>query len=344
MHSSHVRSIWIVSVVLFLTALTAAAAQSKICFYVDSPHAPLPTGHAFIQLLPGSGPDAGRKDLVFGHHPKSPDPFTSGGETQPNDEHTWDWKICYPVSDDQYNAVARFINKELREPSDFHLFGNNCTKWITHIAELAGLDIPRTKDPSNKNIYDPAVFEDNLKKIGDGKKAGGGTVHANTKHVTPKDSADPPAEIPDVCSCAGLTAAGFQSPEDLAKHLEMQLERRELEPERARMAQQFTLRVLNVDPNNALIAIDFGDGTALAHDATVSHTWRLPTEYRVRVFILTSGSVNLFTFPIVIGDEFGEGTKSISVPRFEVRPRAFPPASQVPSPALIGRARGKPVT
>ena len=306
----------------------AQARPHRICFYAASPHGPIPTGHGFVQLLPpaGSGnPQAGRTDLVYGHHPKTEPlgnpghpappslkqwPFSSQGSIWDDSNHAWDWKICYDVTVEQYNRAVRFIRAQIDNPPDFHLFSTNCTYWITRVAATAGITLPSVKTTRFPfryflpNLADPEALENALKAIGAGRTFKGGVVHDNPNHVTAKNSKDPPATMPDTCSAYGLAESAFANPGGLATALHglaAETTQAHLSVGRART---FTLSLAQhttaLDLTNALIEVDWGDGSLSMSSTTLGHAYAHAGARTIRAIVVEPGEIARLTIPVTV--------------------------------------------
>ena len=87
--------------------ITPAGAGEKIVFYVQGSNV-FETGHAFVQFLPDTGAQAGDQSLEYGFYPNSWNMFGGNGIVYPNDNHPWDWRIVFHVTDEQYTRRGGF--------------------------------------------------------------------------------------------------------------------------------------------------------------------------------------------------------------------------------------------
>ena len=265
-------------------------------------------------------------DLVYGIHPNgelvgSPGnpnppsvgqwPFSSRGTVWSDAKHRWDWRICYAVTVEQYARIAEFIRGQMAATPDFHLLSSNCTYWIARAAATGGITLPSLKATRPPfayfipNLADPEVLATSLKQIGNGKTFNGGLVSANSQNVPPDGGADPPATTLDTCSASGLARSAFAQPVELASALHA----------RATVTSQSTIRVgrgkrltvslaqrsAALDTRNALIEINFGDGTWAWQSTKVSHTYAKAGHYTVRVAVVEPGEVARVTIPVDVG-------------------------------------------
>ena len=62
----------LVGLLAALAAAAPAAAAPRVCVYTQERNVlgGALTGHAFVQLLPDSGPDQGKRNLVWGFYPE----------------------------------------------------------------------------------------------------------------------------------------------------------------------------------------------------------------------------------------------------------------------------------
>jgi hypothetical protein len=287
-----------------------------ICFYVDSPHFRLTgpyksirTGHAFVGLSPDSGPQQGNTGLVYGHVPAGTlggiNPFSSGGKTEGQSDHPWDYRICYHVDAGQYNAAAKFIRGEITSPSDFHLFGRNCTDWIDRVAGAAGLHIPRTTDPSAPHIKDPAVFEDNLERLSPQRTYEGGRV---THHVVTSMRSQF-----DLNSVRGLGTAGLLAPRELAAGLKIPVISKTLPTIRLSIGQRISLAYTGVEPGAALVAVRFNGQVSLINNWGPSYIVARAGTVPIQIAVLQAHRLFYATFNVVAEGSGGPTTRLVRI-------------------------------
>jgi hypothetical protein len=214
---------------LFLVPARAAAAP-QICVYVAEPSKASVTGHAFIQLLPDSGPQAGSKKLVYGFSTRNSAVWRAlggYGEVQDDSAHAWSWKICYATAVAQYDRVATKIRQDTAKPPDYHLFNFNCTDWVLGLVRVGDLPFPPIPRTANRveellkafggvsqlapsaitslaslvtklfnpkiELSDPVTVAAVLARIGAGMTYSGGLVTKNTAGTSPSDRRGAPA-------------------------------------------------------------------------------------------------------------------------------------------------------
>jgi hypothetical protein len=343
----------------------AAGAPSRICFYVQSRlHGILstsgttsrisPTGHAFVQLLPGEGPQAGSRRLVYGFFTKNiPGGLTVGakGIVDYEGEHEWDWKICYAVSKDSYDKAAALIRRDEANPPEYILLKFNCTDWIASIASQAAIMLPPysanllRKDSVSKrlpdflsflkgpvenltpeiniSLADPERLSEELKRLYE-RKADfqGGIVYGNFKHVTPTDAVDPPTTRLDLDSVEDIVTLGLQNPSRLATGLGLAVRDEKLGAVHVGVGRE--LETVLRKREGDIVDIRFGDGTAAAQQSTFSHTFRRPGVYVVRGVAIGS-TVERFSFRVVVEPGSRRAVKTILVHHDSLPPSTLAP-------------------
>jgi hypothetical protein len=299
----------------------------KLSFYVQGNN-PFETGHAFAQLVANSGPNAGDVN-TYGHYPNSYNPFDSSGLTRPNGDHPWDWKIAFPVTAEQYNTVATFINNEINNPSDYHLLTSNCTDWVDQIANMVGLPLPAFTDPYG--VSDPVTLDYSLASIGDGGSFGGGTVSQNTNGTLPNNNPDPPPPFPDEGSVNGFISAALANAPAFAQTMNLVFHQETLPPVAVGVGQTITVNLANVDLNHAVAIDDFSDGTPATQSLTAAHLYQSPGTRHARAIVINGGAVDEFFFDVNVGAGVGSVSESIQVP--DAPPNA--PFVTPPTPPLI---------
>jgi hypothetical protein len=294
-----------------------SAPSNGVCFYAAAPEltkAPS-TGYGFIQLLPVGGPQAGQKDLIFGYGSWNDAP-TGDGVVNWDKGHYWDWKICYPVTPAKYNAIATFIREQIRTPDRYDLMSGNCIQWIQEVADIANVKLPSARPTAHTNLAlkDPETFARSLKAIGDGGTYAGGIVHENSQVVMLQKSDGPPPLIPDQCSYAGTEAAAFRDPDGLAAELNRQAHDLRLGPEFVGVGHSLVVQLQNVSVEDAIVAVDFGDGSFLEQQTSNPHVYPTPGAFTVTVVVVGPRAVDRFSFLARVSVAGGSASKSIAVP------------------------------
>ena len=302
----------------------------KIIFYVQANINPwvtgMETGHGFVQLLANIGPQAGDNDLVYGHYPNSWNVFYSNGLTESNADHPWNWRITFPVTAEQFNKAKDFIMKEKSNPSDYALFSTNCVWWIAQLASQVGLSLPEYHD--GLDIPDPKALAQSLSQIGDGGTYAGGTVQYNTAGTLPNGTPDPAPPYPDQGSVDGFVEAALADPASLAQGLNLAFQQETLNPVSVGVGQSLTVSLANVDLANALVVVDFADGTPVEQLLSASHTYQTAGTRQARAIVINSGAVDEFSFEVDVGSASGTGIVSI----LAADPPANEPFPTIPAP------------
>jgi hypothetical protein len=352
----------------------AAGASSRICVYVHSrlhgiplvssgtTSALSPTGHAFIQLLPSEGPQAGARTLVYGFFTNNiPGGLTFGaaGIVDDNSTHEWDWKICYMVSKVQYDKAAALIRHDQTNPPKYILFKFNCTDWVAKVAKQAGITLPPysanlvRKDSVSKLIPGFLDFlkkpvenltpEINIESVGDPERLGeelkrlyehkaqfqGGVVYGNFKHVTPTNALDPPTKRLDIDSVEDIVVLGLRNPKSLALGLDLALRDEKLSP--VHVGVRRDLDVLLRHREDDIVDIRFGDGTRMAEHSRFVHRYRRPGVYMVTGVAIGS-TVERFRFRVDVGPGPRRAEKVILVHHDSLPPSTLPPLEPAVTP------------
>lgn len=274
-------------VTLVLGTASVASAQHRICFYVDDSGL---VGHTFVQLLPTTGSQAGREDLVYGKYSGSLNIFGGTADMKWDKSRRWDWRICYDVTCSQYNAVVAKIRAKLTVEPDYNLLSDNCTDWITDAATAAGLVLP------DKfwifGIATPGSLDSALESLGDGGTFMGGTVEMNTNTSLGADGQPVAFNAPYDYDAEEVALASHSNPVGLAGTMNLPLFTNNEGSFTTTLAAGFTLNLSNVNPGSQLLTVDWGDGSVL--DGQVSsffHQYPAPGIYGASLGVVDSGAV-----------------------------------------------------
>ena len=362
------RAFWVslaaslgVAVVASLGDAVPAGAQigiklSRACVYADAPHPPLFTGHAFLQLIPNSGPQARpatRRTLVYGFVTKPGQEWraTIGGPGAviSNADHVWTYRICYNVNRTRYNAMQAEITRDEKAPPNYKLTTFNCTNWVLRIAKTGGLTVPPASPPraglflfgpfifdprAIANVADPDTLAVSLATIGVGKMFHGGTVEDNPKNLRPNAFPDSASTQLDVDSYTGLLEFALADPGRLAAGTGLHDDERRLALHTLGTNGSLTLKLADVRAANAIIGVSWGDGSAIVQRATTAHRYSRPGTYLVRAVVVRGAVLFRVTFVerVVMGD--GSDHLQFTVPVSDRPTVAFPspPAPPIPLP------------
>jgi len=283
------------------------AETEQICFYVDKG---LP-GHVFVQMLPSvakGNPQGGRLDLVYGKYPSGPNMFVGGaGPTtiRWDARRAWDQRICYPVTVAQYNAaVAKIRGKilivgEVQTPSPYHLLRRNCVHWMTDVATAAGLVLPNKVN--FLGIRTPGAFGRALKELGPGGMFGGGTVGLNLNLNLGADGNPIALNPPRDFDAEELAMESHNDPTALATATGLPLNEVDLGSFTTTVAAGLTVALANTDPEDALISVDWGDGSNLeAQSLGFGHNYATLGTYNGSVAVVNSGDINVYRMQVSV--------------------------------------------
>ena len=279
---------------------SSAAAQHQLCFYVDKGH----PGHVFVQFLPVNGPQAGRTDLCRGKYAATWDIFGGPGEIKDDSKREWEQRICFPVTAAQYNAAAGKVNGKQAAPPAYHLTANppgNCVNWVTDTATAAGLVLPNKTNPNLGGTATPGSLAAKLKGIGDGNQsAGGGTVMDNPDTAIGPDG-EPIALNPPIDVDAELTAIESHiDPTGLASLLNLPDVLTGLGSVTTSEAGGLTIEVTNTSPSDALISVNWDDGSPLEAQANVfSHSYSAGA-YTPTLAVVDNGTVRQWSWDLTV--------------------------------------------
>ncbi|MFP6641146.1 MAG: hypothetical protein VCC04_12945, partial [Myxococcota bacterium] len=294
-----------------LTAPNADAAGQQLCFYVDKG---LP-GHVFVQFLPTTGPQAGRTDLVRGKYPDG-NPFKAGSEIKDDSKRAWSQRICFPVTVAQYNGAAAKVNGKQANPPPFNLLFNppgNCVNWSTDTATAAGLPLPNKT--GFLGIETPGALGRSLKAIGDGNGWGIGEVEYNDD-PTKGASGEPVASNPpkDVDAEEAAYASHFD-PGALGEFLEFPVFTESLGSVTTSVSGGFSIQVTNTAPEDALITVDWGDGSQVEGQVTLFNHLYEPGVYAPTLAVVDVGTVRRWSWIVTVNPTgSGSATQIVNVP------------------------------
>ncbi len=312
----------------------SASASPRMCFYTEDRQVigGSVSGHAFVQLLPDSGPQAGRRDLVYGFSAKHTALAITGspGMITSNATHAWNWKLCESVTVRSYDAAAGRIANDEKNPPEYALFKFNCTNWIFRIAAKAFVTLP-SANSIGKDFFDPEVLGGKLKDLWveqGSRNIPGGKVFRNSNNVSPTDAADPPSPFA-TDSYSDLALDAFNNPVALGHNMDMAVARRRLSALRVGVGRDLVVSLLRVNPREAITQIQFGDGSRSRQLSTFAHAYRRAGSYPVRGIAIAHSTIFRFGFTVTVGRGSSART-TIPVPNLKP-----PPERPAPSPPPI---------
>jgi hypothetical protein len=330
----------LLGIVLVAASAAPAAAEPRICFYALERNLAggSKTGHAFVQLLPDAGPQAGKRNLVYGFYPKVQARFLDGpGEVRDDAGTGWHFKQCENVSTQKYNAAQAEINSDISHPPNYVFLKFNCTDWIFKIANRAGVSLPSAR-AFITNVFDPEALAKNLegrwRDLEGGRNKHNGRYYKNTGNTSAESSVDPSIQWEDPGSYTDLTLTALAAPSTLARGLDMTA--RTPTPRRISIGVGRRLRISlqRIDLHRSITAVQFGDGARAFQKLVFTHRYSRPGRYRVRGVAIAGATVERYSFTITVDRRHGDAAATLPVPHDRPRPDTGPtlPPPVAPAP------------
>jgi hypothetical protein len=328
-----------------LAVAAPASASPRLCVYIDERQVAggSPTGHAFVQLLPDSGPQAGKRDLVWGFSPKVTWQFLTGSEglISDNSDHAWDWKLCNTVSNDNYNKAAKVVEDDRKSTPRYALLKFNCTDWAYKVAQAAGMKLPDATALFTR-VYDPEQVAKEFKKMyaqqGGRNIPGGNAVFHNNPRKDPKDSPDfrlPGAaastDAPFGDSYTDIVRLAFDDPKETADLYDFSSDTAKLDDVTLDSGRELRLALHGVHPDEGVTAVHWGDGEADYQGHGFHHTYKKAGTYHVTGIALARADVYRYMLTVHVkegGDRHAE--VSVDVPKGAPKPDANAPEQEGP--------------
>jgi hypothetical protein len=319
----------------------AAAASPRMCFYAQERniHRGAFTGHAFVQLLPDGGSQAGSRNLVFGFYPKIKWRAITGGPglIENDSMHGWEWKLCKTVTTDSYDKAARLISLDRDKTPEYSLGRFNCTDWVFKVADAAGVKLPSAR-ALGTGLFDPEELANKYKVLwreqGGRNIPGGDAVFKNTANVFPNNVADPPSRRIDVDSYTDITLLAFTAPRTIAHALDMTARNAVLPAETVGAGTPLRISLTGLGSLPTVTEVRFGDGARQYQRRTFAHSYRRPGTYEVRGIAIANATVLRFSLQVrIVRGDSGVST-AIAVPYDSPRHYHFPPPPPPPATPL----------
>ncbi len=303
-----------------------------MCFYVEDRVVVVGsnTGHAFVQLLPDAGPQAGQRDLVYGFYPKIKWRFLIGGpgDIKSDADSGWRWKKCVYVSREKYDKAAARVADDLKNTPEYALLKFNCVDWAFRIAGAAGVPLPTANVPLT-NVLDPErlanSFRDEFAQQGGRNIPGGNGVFSNSNNVKPTNAVDAPKIRFWTDSYGDLSRDARAAPRVLARKLEMTAHVRSLPSMTLGLRKRLRVSLQIPGHHQALTKVWFGDGTQALQRRTFLHTYRRPGTYRAAGVVIANTTVYKFSFRVTVARRHGRAATIVHVPRDKPNIHAVPP-------------------
>lgn len=280
-------------------------AANSLYVYVDcpagAPNLPVTTGHAFVQLAPSAGPQAGGLNLVYGFYPATRNVLGGAGMISSDAGRRWDFRICYPLTAAQYNAAALTVSGDITAPPAYHLLNFNCVDWANRIAAAAaGQTLPAFLN--RVPAADPNALWTSLNGLGAGGVFMGGTVGANTAGSAANGG--PVGAAPLDYTYEGLALAGATqaTAEAMAAQMGLPFQALHLGDVAVGAGQVLTVDVAGAAPDEALLAAHWGDGSdSDLQQAPFTHSYAAPGLYPGALVVITGGEVLFADWTAVVG-------------------------------------------
>jgi hypothetical protein len=322
---------------LAAASASPALANPRICFYVEDRVVIVGsnTGHAFVQLLPDAGPQAGKRDLVYGFYPKHKLLFLTGsaGDIRSDAESGWRWKKCVYVSRADYDKAESRISDDLKDTPRYALLSFNCVDWIFRVAGAAGVTLPDARVPLTQ-VLDPERLalrlRDEFAQQGGRNIPGGNAVFSQPGNVKPNSTTDAPKIRFWTDSYTDLALSARRVPQSLARQLEMTAHVSSLPAIAPGLGKQLRLSLAIPGRHAAITKIWFGDGTYALQRRTFFHTYRRPGTYRVVGIAIANATVYKFSFRVTVDRRHGRAATLIQVPQDKPNLHRLPPLPPKP--------------
>ena len=309
---------------LLLAAATAApaAASPRLCVYAQERniHKEALTGHAFVQLLPDSGPQAGSRNLTYGFSPKEPAKALTGspGQILNDSKHGWEWKLCKSVTVEGYDKAARMISLDRDKRPEYNLFKFNCTDWAFKIAKEAGINDLPSANALGTGLLDPEALANSYKKLyaeqGGRNIPGGNAVWKNVDNVWPNDVRDPPSRVIDLDSYTDITLLAFTDPRVIAHAMDMTARTAVVPPVTVGANRTLLISLAGLGAKPTVTEVQFGDGSRQYQKRTFTHTYRRPGAYRLRGIAIANATLYRFSLQVRVVRGAGAASTTTTVP------------------------------
>jgi hypothetical protein len=329
--------------ILAAASAASASASPRVCVYAQERniHKQAYTGHAFVQLLPDSGPQAGSRNLTFGFSPKEPLRAVTGGPGQIlNDStHGWDWKLCKSVTIDGYDKAVRMISLDRDKRPDYALLKFNCTDWAFKIAKEAGVDDLPSAKALGTGVLDPEALAKNYEKLwveqGARNIPRANGVWKNTANVFPNNVEDPPSRVIDLDSYTDITRLAFTDPRVIAHRLDMTARTAVLPALTVGAGHPLRVSLSHLGTKPTVTEAQFGDGSRQYQRQRFTHSYRRAGTYRLRGIAIANATVYRFSLRVRVVRGGAAVSTATTVPHDAPRHYRFPQPAPVVWPLPI---------
>jgi hypothetical protein len=290
--------------------------------------------------LPDAGPQAGKRDLVYGFYPKKKLLFLTGGpgDIRSDAQSDWRYKKCMYVSRANYDKAESRISDDLKNTPEYALLKFNCVDWVFSVAGAAGVSLPNARAPFT-NVLDPEALTNTFKtefgQQGGRNNPGGNGIFSNSARVKPTDAVDDPKIRFWTDSISDLILLARVAPRVLAHKLEMTAHVSSLPVITLGRGKQLRLSLTIPGHHAAITKIWFGDGAYGLQRRTFFHTYRRLGSFRVVGIAIANSTVYKFSFRVAVSRHGGQARTTVQVPTDKPnihRVPPLPPAAITPQP------------
>ena len=305
----------VVGLLAGLAAAAPAAAAPRVCVYTQERNVlgGALTGHAFVQLLPDSGPDQGKRNLAWGFYPEKRALFLTGspGLIADDAKHGWDWKLCNTLTTNQYNDAAKIVADDRKTTPEYVFLKFNCTDWAYKVGKAAGMKLPPA-GALGTGVYDPERVAKEMEKLwreqGGRNIPGGNAVFKNSDHKTPEGSGDLRAaaaadiDAPFGDSYTDIVREAFADPSETADAYDFSSGTAQHDDATLDPGGELHVKLTGFDGDEAITALRWGDNEADYQGRVFSHTYKEAGTYRVTGVALAKQNVQRFAIVVHVSD------------------------------------------
>jgi hypothetical protein len=325
----------LLGILLAAASAAPASAEPRICFYALERNVASgsKTGHAFVQLLPDAGPQAGTRTLVYGFYPKVQARFLDGpGEVRDDAKTGWHFKQCENVSREKYDTAVTLVNRDIKNPPDYVFLKFNCTDWIFKVANRIGVSLPSAR-AFITNVFDPEALAKNLEGLWHrdqgGRNVFNGRYYKNTGNTSAESSVDPPIDWEDPGSYTDLAQLARAAPRTLARGLDMTAHTPTLPRISVGVGRRLRVSLTRINALRAITEVQFGDGTRAFQKLLFTHRYTHAGRYRLRGIAIAGATVERYSFTVTVDRRHGDGRMTLAVPNQRPGPDTGP---RLPAP------------
>jgi hypothetical protein len=310
-----------------------------IRFYEHPPYFP-EQGHGWVELVPGSGPQAGQP-LFFGRYPGGANFFSTLAAINDDSGTKWEYRVSFAVTADQYNAAAAYLNAQLALDTRelYRLLSTNCIGLIEEVAAAAEIDTNGLGLRNEIGVPEPFSFHQSLEILyltNASVSPGGGIVE---KNPNPPNQTQGSGSTPETrCSYQAIADQALAGQATLAARLDLEFHKVELPEKAIEAGDACSVEITNLSMDAGIVLVDFGDGSEVVqNEASSQHVYSQPGDYHARVITVDSGAVREWTFDVAVGAGGGSCQEEIAVPEAPPSgwtPPLLPPQTEAVEPLV----------